>query len=238
MDRELVIAVPGPWGDRSELMAQIVESTAGQFMVAGMVLAAPSLNDHIVLDIGDPEPAMRRAFQLAGRGKLKRPTIGAIAQHRSVAYAHFPIQVSGQQHRIRRFTEVLRQSGGFAVKIESAGIAHEWEDWAQVLGSDHSFAFYDGFVTLIADEQHYYSCGMHHFDLPDIQVPRSLADADAAHLMHQFNYYRITQAPAMEQGHTFSLSADAHRYALSRVDDTRYPIEHLFHNPQGLWDLR
>lgn len=238
VDRELIVAVPGPWQDRSEFLGRIVGSTDGKFMLAGPMLAIPSERDHILIELVDADPNMRRSFQVAGRGQLNGPTLGAIARHRTVAYAHFPLQVLGQQERILRYTNVLRQIGGIAVKIESVGIAHEWEAWERLLRSDDSFDLYTGFVTFIADEHHYYSCGMHHFDLPDVQVPRSLPDTEAAHLMNQFNYYRISESPELEAGHTFSLSPDAPRFELLRVDDARYPEDHPFHNAQGLWDLR
>lgn len=234
----MIVAIPGPWKDRSEFVARIVSSTDGKFMMGGPMLAIPSERDHIMVEFADADPSMRRAFQVAGRGQLNGPTLGAIARHRAVVYAHFPLQVPGRQQRILRFTDVLRQIGGIAVKIESVGIAHEWDAWEQLLRSDDLFALYSGFVTLIADEHHYYSCGMHHFDLPDTQVPRSLPDGEAAHLMNQFNYYRMAEAPDLEEGHTFSLSEDSPRFELSRVDDVRYPADHPFHNEKGLWDLR
>lgn len=237
MDRELIVAVPGPWQDRSEFLGQIVTSTDGRFMLAGPMLVNASRQDHILVNFADADPNLRRSFQLAGRDKIKAPTIGAIARHRSIAFLHFPLRVLGQQERILRFTDVLRRIGGIALKVESAGIAHEWEHWEQLLRSDDLFDLYTGFVTLIADEQHYYSCGMHHFDLPDAQVPRALPDSDAADLMNQFNFYRISETPNLEEGHTFSLAEDAPRFELSRVDDARYPADQPFHNAHGLWDL-
>jgi hypothetical protein len=238
VERELIVAVPGPWKDRSELLGQIVGSTDGKFMLAGPMLAIPSERDHIMLQFAEADPNLRRAFQLAGRGQLNGPTIGAVARHRSIAFAYFPLQVLGQQERILRYTNVLRQIGGIAVKIESVGIAHEWDAWEQLLRSEDLFDLYTGFVTLITDESHFYSCGMHHFDLPDTQVPRSLPESDAVHLLNQFNHYRISESPDLEEGHTFSLSADSPRFELSRVDDVRYPTDHPFHNAHGLWDLR
>jgi hypothetical protein len=180
---------------------------------------------------------MRRAFQIAGRGQILPRTIGAIARHSAVAYAHFPLAILGQQERLRKFTAPLQQAGGFAVKIESAGVAHEWDAWERLLTTPDLFDLYTGFVTLVGGEQHYYSCGMHHFDLPDTQVPRSLPDSDAAILMNQFNFYQISESPSLEVGNTFSLSAESPRYALARVEDSRHPQDHLFHNPYGLWDL-
>lgn len=238
VDRELIVAVPGPWKDRSELLAQIVSSSDGKFMLMGPMLAIPAERDHIMIEFVDADPDLRRAFQVASRGKLNGPTIGAVARHRSIVYAHFPLQVLGRQERILRFTNVLRQIGGIAVKIESVGIAHEWDAWEHLLRSDDLFDVYTGFVALIAGEHHYYSCGMHHFDLPDAQVPRALPDAEAADLLNQFNFYCLSESPEFEQGHTFSLCEDSPRFQLSHVGDVRYPEEHPFHNAHGLWDLR
>jgi hypothetical protein len=238
VDRELIVAVPGPWQDRSEFVTQIVGSTDGKFMMGGPMLFHAPERDHILVEFEAADPNMRLSFQVAGRGQLHGPTLGAIARHRSVAYLHLPLQVLGQQERILRFTNVLRQIGGIAVKIESVGIAHEWDAWERLLRSDDLFDLYTGFVTLIADEHHYYSCGMHHFDLPDAQVPRSLPDSEAAHLMNQFNFYRVAESPALEEGHTFSLSEESPRFKLSRIEDERYPEDHPFHNVQGLWDLQ
>jgi hypothetical protein len=238
VDRELIVAVPGPWKDRSEFLGQIISSTDGKFMLMGPMLAIPAERDNIMVEFCDPDPNLRRAFQVAGRGQLNGPTIGAIARHQSVVYAHFPLQVLGQQARILRYTNVLRQIGGIAVKIESAGIAHQWDAWESMLRSEDLFDLYTGFVNLIAGDDHYYSCGMHQFDLPDARVPRSLPDDEAAHLMNQFNYYRLSESPAFEEGHTFSLAEQSPRFKLSRVDDVRYAEDHPYHNAQGLWDLR
>jgi hypothetical protein len=43
----LIIVVPGPWQDRIEFVTQIVGSTEGEFMFAGLMLANLSESDHI-----------------------------------------------------------------------------------------------------------------------------------------------------------------------------------------------
>lgn len=237
MDRKLIIAVPGPWQDRKELLTRIVESTQGAFMMAGMMLANPRAKDHIELELCEPDPNLRRAFEYAGQGRMKVETLDAIATHAQIAYLHFPLNVLGQQERLQRFTGLMRLVGGLAVKIESSGVAHEWDDWEGILTSEDAFDWYRGFVTLIRDEHHYYSCGMHHFDLPDAQVPRSLSGEAAADLLNPFNHYRILENPDLESGHTFSLAEDSPRYRLNLIADQRYPSDDLFHNEHGLWDL-
>jgi hypothetical protein len=237
MNRELILGVPGPWKDRTDFVTRVISSTEGEFMFAGMILANPKAKDHVDLELYEHDPNLRRAFEYAGHGKMAPSTLDAISAHTLTAYLHFPVAISGQQERLRRFTEVMRGIGGFAIKLESSGIAHEWSEWEAILTSEDRFDLYRGFVTLIGDPDHYYSCGMHHFDLPEAQVPRSLHNVAAADLLNRFNYYRIVESPELEEGHTFSLSEESPRYRLELLDDHRHGSDELFHNEHGLWDL-
>lgn len=237
MDRELIVAVPGPWKDRAELLSRLVASTKGEFMFAGRILANPKAKDHIAFELYETDPHMQEAFEYAGQGKLKQGTLDAIAGHSTTAYLHFPLPVFGQQSRLKLFTAAIRQVGGIAVKIESSGTAHEWEVWDEILSSANPFDLYRGFVTLVGEEDHYYSCGMHHFGLPESQVPRTQDVREAADLLNRFNYYRMIENPELEDGHTFSLSEKSPWYRLSLVPDRRHESEDLFHNPIGVWDM-
>ncbi|HEY1084723.1 MAG TPA: hypothetical protein VGE29_20830, partial [Prosthecobacter sp.] len=135
-----------------------------------------------------------------------------------------------------KFTGVLRRAGGLAVKVESSGVAHEWDRWFSLL-SGSTFDAYCSAVTLIADSERYYSCGMHHFGLPESSLPRSIEIAAAADLMNRFNIYQIAEHPQLVSGHTFSTASDAPFYRLALSPDSRHDADDLFHNPHGVWDL-
>ncbi len=181
---------------------------------------------------------MRGAFEIAGQGKLPTRLLDKVADHRGVAYLHFPIEIITQKERVIMFTEVLKRCGGFAVKVESAGVAHEWDRWFSALNSENPFDLYRTFVVLIGDSGHYYSCGMHHFGLPDVEVERSIEINEAADLMNRFNYRQIVEEPKIASGHTFSVTADAPRYLITRKDDSRHEPADFFHNSSGLWNLK
>jgi hypothetical protein len=206
-------------------------------MFAGNILANPKAKDRIAVELYEADPHMQKAFEYAGQGKVGKGTIDAIAEHKTTAYLHFPLFVPGNQARLKMFTAAIRQIGGLALKIESSGRAHEWQVWDEILDSDNPFDLYRGFVTLVGDEDFYYSCGMHHFGLPDSQVSRHLDIEEAADLLNRFNYYRIVENPELENGHTFSLSDKSPWYRLSRITDQRHESADLFHNPFGLWDM-
>jgi hypothetical protein len=105
----------------------------------------------------------------------------------------------------------MKRAGGLAVKVESSGVAHEWDRWFSLL-SGSTFDAYCGAVTLIGDSDRYYSCGMHHFGLPESSLPTSIAIGEAADFMNRFNLYQIIERPELATGHTFSLAPDAPYY--------------------------
>jgi hypothetical protein len=237
-ERETIIGIPGPWKDRKDFLLRIVTTTGGEFMWAGLILMNSKEKDHVKAELYEADPHMRTAFEYAGHGKLPAQTLDEVERHLTTIYLHFPLAVSGQQQRLKRFTGVVKEVGGIAVKIETCGVAHTWETWEEILDSENPFDLYRGFVTLTGDEDCYYSCGMHHFSLPEVQVPRALEIPEAAELMNQFNYYQIVEQPELSSGHTFSLTPDSPRYRLNLVEDTRHEPDDLFHNPHGVWDCR
>jgi hypothetical protein len=236
--RELLLCVPGPWKDRSEFVQAVVGQTKGEFMFAGMILANPGKKDHVPLDFTPVDLQMRKAFEIAGQGRLSPQILDRIAEHRGVAYLHFPVGIVNVKDRVVTFTDALRCCGGFAVKVESAGVAHEWAQWFAALSSENPFDLYRTFVTLIGDTNYYYSCGMHHFGLADVEIDRSVEIKEAADVMNRFNYWQIVEAPKLASGHTFSISPDAPRYRISQERDSRHEPSDFFHNPSGMWRLQ
>jgi hypothetical protein len=257
MNNEMVIAIPGPWQNREELQWRIMNALCGEFMFAGDILVnrnEEDYYDYIGLTLYDADSNMSRAFEYAGQGKLTVKTLDAIANHRMIAYLHFPLAILGQQGRIGQFTEVLREVGGLAVKIESSGIAHEWEAWTALLELYNPFNLYCGFVRLTGDDNYYYSCGMHQFRLPDIRVGCSIDAVEAEKLINHFNDYQImqqetielmdnfleyytVQRPQLASGHTFSVVENGPYYRFTLLDDYRYDEENLFYNRYGIWDI-
>lgn len=234
----MVVVVPGPWAERRDFIEQVVTlEPFGRFMFAGAVLADIVMKDHIALELYDHDPAMAEAFAIAGQGRLPDDTLAAIAAHRSVAVLFAPLDLPNQRQRLLHFTRVLQRAGGIALKLDSTGIAHLWERWFALL-EGNSFDQYCAVVTLAADTDVYYSCGMHHFGLPDCDVPNILPVAAAADLMNQFNYWQITERPELTSGHTFSLTATSALYTLELVPDPRFGVEDAMFNPYGCWQLR
>jgi hypothetical protein len=153
-------------------------------------------------------------------------------------YLHFPFDIVSQKARLLKFTEVLSKCGGIAVKLETSGIAHEWERWFELLRSDNPFDPYCASVVLVGDERFYYSCGMQNFSLPNAQISNRLDAVEAADSINRFNYWQIVENPVLKSGHTFSLTSDSPRFRLELLKDKRHSEDDLFYNPGGVWELR
>jgi hypothetical protein len=237
MESELIICIPGTWPDRKDFLRQVIEhESVGRYMFAGMMLADLKEKDHVPLDFCPADPQMSRAFKIAGQGKIPAEVLEQIDGHTSVVFLHFPLDVADQRERVLKFTRIIQEIGGLAVKVESAGVAHTWERWFELL-SGTPFDLYCASVVLVGDADDYYSCGMHHFGLPECAVPRSIPVAEAADLMNEFNYWQITERPELADGHTFSRTRTSPHFRLSLYEDERHDEEELFYNPHGVWEL-
>lgn len=237
MESEIVVCIPGIWESRKELIESVIVSTKGEFMFAAGILAHPKGGDHVEVDFCDGEEQIVAAFSFGGQGKLSQATLDDLERHKSIAYLYFPNDIVSQKSRIANFTEVLSLCGGISVKLETSGIAHEWKRWFELLRSTNHFDQYCASVVLVGGENHFYSCGMHNFGLPDSQISNEGDASAAAEILNQFNYWQIIDKPVLESGHTFSLTPDSQYYRLSITGDNRHREDDLFHNSNGLWEL-
>jgi hypothetical protein len=239
MNPEMILCIPGPWADRKEFLHQVISfEPKGRYLWAGAVLMDTKSQDHVPLEFCEADEHMPRAFEIASQGKLQAATLDRIRAHKSLVYAHFPLDLPDQRERVLKYSALLRDLGGIAVKVETSGVAHEWERWFSLL-TGTPFQRYTAVVTLVGDREYYYSCGMHHFGLPECEVPRALPPGEAADLMNRFNNYLLAENPTLSSGHTFSLAQDAPRYLLTHLKDERHEPEEddLFWNPHGIWRL-
>src|SRR5205814_3929461 len=61
-----------------------------------------------------------------------------ISGHGGSLLLHFPIDSIQEKQRLVKFTDALKRSGGFAMKIDSAGISHEWDSWFSARSEEHT----------------------------------------------------------------------------------------------------
>jgi hypothetical protein len=237
MERSLTICVPGTWKDRAEFIKAVVTETKGEFMFAGEILADIAGKDHVKLEFYEPYAEMALAFEYGGQGKISENVLTKISQHKSVIYLHFSLNIIAERERLLKFTKVLSKCGGIAIKLETSGVAHQWDEWFSLVSSVSLFDIYCASVTLVADEKFYHSCGMHNFQLPDCQISKQFDVNEAADLINRFNYYQIAEKPNLNSGNTFSLTSESPHFRLGLTKDERHSEEDLFYNSFGIWNL-
>ena len=229
----MILCIPGPWRDRQEFLHALIAAHAGRYIFAGAILMDTESKDHVELEWCARDGRMREAFRCTCRDES---TLSAIESHGSVLYLQVTLDVPEQRERILKYTDVLRKAGGIAVKLENCGLAHSWQRWFDGLSSPFQNEHYRAVVVQCFDEDGAYSCGMHHFGLPDATI--DVGGDEGLATLQAFNVYVLMESPNLQPGHTFSKDASSPRCRLHRTPDDRFEPDDLFHNPHGLWRLQ
>ena len=232
----LVLCIPGPWKDHNELVRRVATTpTPGRFMFLGGILMEVGQGRHVRMNVAPRYDQMAEAFSFAGQGRLHPELLDEVGRHESVVYLEFDGLMHEQVEWIATTTRLLRELGGYAVKVESCGSARDWEDWERALHGN-LFDLYCLGVVLTGGADVYVSCGMHHFGLAECKVSSAIPIETAADLMNRFNFYRLVEAPQLLDGHTFSVEEGAQVFRLELEADLR-DADELFVNPDGCWSL-
>lgn len=229
-----VLCIPGPWADRSELVERIVRASEG-YLFAGNVMMHLETKNKVELQFEGADPRMVAAFASAGQHWAATEAMGRIATHASVVYIIGECGGLANAERLMLAGEGVLKAGGLGVKVESCGLAHSPSRWVEFVADRHLFSAHDAYVVYVRSSQ-VYSCGMHHFGLPEAMVDQSDAD-DPAELLRVFTRYMLSEAPTIVPGQTFATSADAPVYRIVPGRAIDYAPDSLFHNPYGTWRL-
>lgn len=243
MTIETVVCVPGPWRDRDELVravAALLPEDGPRFLMAGAVMVEVVTEGAVQWSWEARAPQLRQAFEVAGRGGLSKSTLGAVERAPGQVFLIDP--EGGDLAAARRmlvFAEGLLRVGGHAVKVESAGVAHDVETWREMTAHAHdAFALYSAFVVLVGSpDTGFFSCGMHNLGHPEVAVPPGMDPELAAELMDTFCLYLLTEEPELEDGQTFAVDDDAPVFELEHGPCVHFPQGDPFHNPFGVWTL-
>lgn len=234
-DPEMVLCIPGPWENTTELIQQLVATDSG-YLFAGRILMHMQTRFSCELVFEDPDERMPRAFWAAGPHWRETAEMAAIDGHRSVVYL---VGSGGSQQNaelLMRAGAALVRAGGLGVKVESTGLAHAPAVWLDHCQHLYLFFAHRALVIYLTGDE-VCSCGMHNLGLKDA-VTHSLDDPTAAtELLRAFTHYLFTERPTIRHGQTFSVAADAPVYRIEEESSQTYEEDSLFHNPYGLWRL-
>jgi hypothetical protein len=231
---QAILCIPGDWVDQRALVERIVHASDG-YLFAGRVLLHMDSGDAFELAFEPADPRVTTAFGYAGAHWNGTADMDRIGAHASVVYLIGTGGSRAHAERLMLAGAALLKAGGLGVKVESSGIAHSPRAWHDFVASRHLFSAHDAFVLYLRGAQ-VYSCGMHHFGLPEATV--DLVDSDdAPELLRAFTRYLFSENPTILAGQTFATSKNAPVYRVVTGTPMDDEPGSLFRNSYGTWRL-
>lgn len=244
---KVVVGVPGTWLDAQAAQQALLERHGLLFAGDASVLIDtndPEAPDPLVVEAYDRDPHLRRAFELAGGGRLPPELLARLDGHTRTLYlVDDEAGTLEAAERLLKTAVKLLDAGGLAVKVETAGLAHGPEAWRELAGLPLGrISLLHAFVLRLLDPEagQASSIGMHALGLPDVRTAPGQRDHDEAlRAVQAFALYQLVEAPDLRDGHTFAREAGAPRWLLKKGRDDRQDEDpgHLLRNPFGLWTL-
>ena len=236
MSDRVVVCIPTNFKSRQDIAAALHSKYGTDYVFLGRVLRAIASDVSCEIDICNADADLAHAFEIAGQNKISATTLQQI-NHHQVIYLTSVETGYDACLRIAQLAQVMLQIGGIAVKVDSAGIAHESKKWLANYNSSDVFEIYALFVVLVEGDEYYYSCGMHNFGKADVAIDLTEDISLAIYVMNVFNYYRLTESPILQDGHTFQPDIKCPVYQLKWIADREYEPDSLLYNSHGRWCL-
>jgi uncharacterized protein YegJ (DUF2314 family) len=194
-------------------------------------------------EVYEHDGGLAKAFEIAGQGRFADNQLNAIEGHKHTVYLVCGEPFASPNRESRDAARSLLQlgllmidAGGFAVKVESSGIAHTADRWRHYAEQRTTLALYDAFVTMVGGRGFNYTCGMHTFGLPDVSLTTGIPIDEAPYIMNGFNQYQLLESPTLSEGDLFSTS---HSEPWMKMTHCLYGYhdDDLLNNPFGRWHL-
>ena len=236
MKSQIIVCIPTSFQNRQEVAAALTDRYGAEYVFMGRVFQSTITADSCTINICDRQTWLKSNSEFAG-SKLDLVTrqqidrCGQIIQltSRDTGYA--------ECLQIARLAQILLIIGGVAIEVESTGVFHSREKWLANYDSKDVFEIYSLYVQLIEGEDYYYSCGMHNFNKADVAISLDEDIGLAIYVMNVFNYYRLTESPILQDGHTFQADIGCPRYQLNWIEDREEVSTSPLYNPHGRWLL-
>jgi hypothetical protein len=225
--------VPGPFRETGDVVAALGQRGLDAKPCEPGALGAGEIRVEIIEDA-----RLANGFSWGRRGRLPEEIVRRIGQHGRAALIEYGSRLDEHPQRVAALGRALRDAGGVAVRMEASGAASAWEPWIEQLESGQPHRLYASAVLLVGDKGGpFFTCGMHHFDLPDAEVEMDDVQ-EATAWLDDFCVYQLADQPGLASGHTFRPHADAAPRAFDRWPDHRHHPNDGRHNPFGVWRFR
>ena len=240
MSNKIVVSIPLKLESRQDIASALLDLYGTNYLFIGRIFQETATNTSCEITITsalDCHSDLSKAIELEGQNKISAASLKKIGQTQQIV--RLTSTDVGYQAclTIAKFAQVFLNIGGLAVRIESAEIAHEANKWLSSYNSEDVFDIYSLYVGLIEGDRNYYSCGMHNFGKADVAIDLTEDIGLAIYVMNVFNYYRLTESPILQDGHTFQPDIESPSYHIKLIEDDEYETNTLQHNDLGRWYL-
>ena len=244
MINQIVICIPIKLNSRKAIADALLDKYGTEYVFMGSSLLKIASKEDCEIQIGDRTYFLDnfsidlvKAIELAGQNTITPTALEKVSHCQQLIY----LKSYGVGYDtcliMANFARVFLNLGGIAVYVESAGLAHQASQWLNCYNSTDVFDIYSLYVGLVEGEDIYYSCGMHNFGKADVALDITEDIGLAIYVMNVFNYYRLTESPILQDGHTFQPDIQCPSYKMELIDDSENYIDSPMFNPYGRWHL-
>ncbi|MEL6495972.1 MAG: hypothetical protein AAFQ41_12755 [Cyanobacteria bacterium J06623_7] len=253
MNGRIVLSIPLDLNNRQELTANLAAKYGADYVIIGRIFRSTITDESCEVDlisrsepINEPsstggerhfEQIISSEFKLAGADSFDDGTLQKLDRCRQIVYLESSAVGYQGCLQIARLAKIILEVGGIAVRLEAAALVHSRDRWCDRYNSDDVFDIYSLFVALVEGEEYYYSCGMQQFGKADVALSLTEDINLAIYVMNVFNYYRLTESPILQDGHTFRPDIECPQYRMNWIADREHEAEEHPYNPHGRWLL-
>lgn len=224
---------PGPWKTPEE----VIESLGEAGIAASPAREEPIAQGEVRVDLVSHTPGFGAAVSHGRAGLLPDSVIDAAHLCIRAALLQVGATFHADSKKLARIGRALADGGAVAVRVEASGCATTLPDWITLLEDGDPMDLIRCAVIIVGDDDDsLFTCGMHAFDLPEVQI-RLDDPQEAIVWLDTLCAFQIAEQPVLGTGHTFRPDADAERHRLERWPDHRHDPDDGRHNPFGVWRL-
>ncbi|MED5371811.1 MAG: hypothetical protein VX899_12395 [Myxococcota bacterium] len=225
------LLVPGPFDHTPGLLGALAQ--AGVLCTAGS--QEPPVRGELRVEVIDEPEGFAAAMYWGPDGPVPEAVVQAAGQCTKAALLEICNPLDAAREQTLALLRALQALGAASIRAEASGLSCSLERFIERLEDGSSEQLVTAAVAFVAqDERSFFSVGMQHFGLPDVELQDCEAQA-ALNWLHAFCRYCIDESPVFGSGSTFAPAADASRRSLERWPDLRHPAHDGRHNPQGVW---
>jgi hypothetical protein len=225
------ILVPGPW--QSKAAVESILTQEGIPVMTGP--RRPDIRGKVFTEVVFEAGGFADGFLWGNQGPLSDLLVAKVQSTTTAALVEIGLTLEEGAPTAIRVGRALRAAGGVAVRMEASGAASDWDSWLSRLEQGDPRSLLTASVLIVNDgEGTFFTCGMHQFELPDVEILASEPDVACSWLM-DFCTYSVAECPLLLTGHTFRPDAETPRRRIERWPDWRHHPADGRHNPWGLW---